>query len=198
MKKNNDELLIDFLKSSKTLDGITFSGNYTMSIEIFSKLFSIYQSTGNNYLDTYSKITYLIWDMNDTRGIEWMYEFDKIADLEECLSISRKYKLFDQDTLSDCRNFLKGKYKANQLYLERLANEPRKQANRFIAKKNTRDEVFRIYGKKCLCCNSTEKITIDHVVPVFLGGADNIGNLQPLCKSCNSKKSSTIKDYRHG
>jgi 5-methylcytosine-specific restriction endonuclease McrA len=32
--------------------------------------------------------------------------------------------------------------------------------------------------------------TVDHVVPQSLGGTDDIENLVPCCKTCNSKKGS--------
>jgi len=31
-------------------------------------------------------------------------------------------------------------------------------------------------------------MTIDHVVPLSKGGTNYIWNLQPLCRSCNSKR----------
>lgn len=52
------------------------------------------------------------------------------------------------------------------------------------------------YENKCLCCGSKEKMTIDHVIPLILGGTNSIENIQPLCGSCNSKKGIKIKDYR--
>jgi hypothetical protein len=53
------------------------------------------------------------------------------------------------------------------------------------------------YGNKCLCCGRSDvKITADHVVPLRLGGSNTIGNIQPLCKSCNCKKALKIIDYR--
>lgn len=55
------------------------------------------------------------------------------------------------------------------------------------------------YGHKCLCCGKTEKevtITLDHVVPISKGGLNIIGNAQPLCLSCNSKKNVKTIDYR--
>jgi 5-methylcytosine-specific restriction endonuclease McrA len=58
-------------------------------------------------------------------------------------------------------------------------------------------ELFEKYGNRCLCCGSTEKkLTLDHVVPLKLGGKNVIENAQPLCGSCNSKKSARAIDYR--
>ncbi len=52
------------------------------------------------------------------------------------------------------------------------------------------------YDNKCLCCGERKKLTVDHVVPIALGGANTIDNIQPLCLSCNSKKNKKIIDYR--
>lgn len=52
------------------------------------------------------------------------------------------------------------------------------------------------YGNKCLRCGKNE-VTIDHVVPLSLGGSNSIDNLQPLCQSCNCSKQATIMDYRY-
>ena len=52
------------------------------------------------------------------------------------------------------------------------------------------------FGNRCLCCGKMLALTVDHVIPVIKGGSNNIGNLQPLCKSCNSKKNAKVIDYR--
>lgn len=40
------------------------------------------------------------------------------------------------------------------------------------------------------------KLTLDHVVPVNLGGTSDISNIQPLCFRCNNLKRKSIVDYR--
>lgn len=54
-------------------------------------------------------------------------------------------------------------------------------------------------GNICLCCGiSGEEVllTVDHVIPISRGGMNDISNLQPLCQSCNSSKSTKSTDYR--
>ena len=53
------------------------------------------------------------------------------------------------------------------------------------------------YGGKCLCCGRTNvELTADHVIPISKGGASSIDNIQPLCRSCNSRKNDKTIDYR--
>jgi 5-methylcytosine-specific restriction endonuclease McrA len=55
--------------------------------------------------------------------------------------------------------------------------------------------VLAVYGSACLSCGKDEA-TIDHVVPISLGGLNDIANVQPLCGSCNSSKGARWIDFR--
>lgn len=55
------------------------------------------------------------------------------------------------------------------------------------------------YHYRCLCCDKQEpeiQLTVDHVIPISLGGPNVISNIQPLCLLCNSRKSNKHIDYR--
>jgi hypothetical protein len=52
------------------------------------------------------------------------------------------------------------------------------------------------YNYQCLCCGRKRRLSADHVVPLYLGGSDDISNIQPLCKPCNSAKGTQVIDFR--
>lgn len=63
--------------------------------------------------------------------------------------------------------------------------------------KRTRFEVLRRDNHACRYCGQMApdvKLTVDHVIPVALGGSDKPDNLVAACKDCNAGKSSTSPD----
>lgn len=62
-----------------------------------------------------------------------------------------------------------------------------------------RFEVLRRDGHACRYCGAAApdvKLTVDHVIPVALGGGDEPNNLVTACHDCNAGKSSTSPDER--
>lgn len=53
-------------------------------------------------------------------------------------------------------------------------------------------EIAKIVKSPCAKCAQPGPSTIDHIIPVSRGGTHSIGNLQPLCKSCNSRKNNRV------
>jgi len=55
-------------------------------------------------------------------------------------------------------------------------------------------QVYRRVGFKCEYCGGERPLTIDHYVPVELGGTDELSNLKAACRSCNKRKGNMSPD----
>lgn len=64
--------------------------------------------------------------------------------------------------------------------------------NRVSATSDIRRAVFERDGGKCVECDSTFDLQYDHILPVALGGATTVENLQLLCADCNRLKSDSL------
>lgn len=82
-----------------------------------------------------------------------------------------------------------------QFVIQQTYENRRKDANYEISKPMIREMVFSKDGRKCVQCGNKQKLTIDHILPVKLGGDNSLTNLQTLCKSCNSKKGANYDQF---
>jgi len=75
-----------------------------------------------------------------------------------------------------------------KVYHQRLYGFRRRgyNAGRFD-KKEWDNKLLELKGL-CQMCKTDKNITIDHIKPLSKGGTNHIDNLQPLCRSCNTKK----------
>lgn len=184
-----------FLSQSNSFCSISFNGCYDMPIDIFIRLYEEYKSTGVSMLDDYSEYIYLTW-LNVENNDELYWDIKKCIEIEESLSKLRRLRIIDADDLGEQRIKVKILTKRYHDIEIQRKNIPRRIASSHTSKKDVRKQVFELYGEKCLCCDTIKNLTIDHIIPVFKGGINDISNYQPLCRSCNSKKSTSITDYR--
>ena len=70
-------------------------------------------------------------------------------------------------------------------------------ATRHIFTKTEREQIYNDCNKKCNHCNKDLKKTemqIDHIVPLVVGGSNDIDNLQILCRPCHFSKTKSELD----
>jgi 5-methylcytosine-specific restriction endonuclease McrA len=54
-----------------------------------------------------------------------------------------------------------------------------------LLKNNTLNRQFKYKFDMCQCCTKERKFEIDHITPLSGGGANEMSNLQVLCKACH-------------
>lgn len=68
----------------------------------------------------------------------------------------------------------------------------RKQLSKFAISTLTQTEWKELkeqYNQCCAyCCKHTDRLTMDHIIPISKGGTHTKENIVPACKSCNSSK----------
>lgn len=52
----------------------------------------------------------------------------------------------------------------------------------------TKEQKQEWLGPKCIRCDATERLELDHIVATSLGGQSTKENSQTLCKRCNNRK----------
>ena len=111
-----------------------------------------------------------------------------------------------EEARAHARNWVKNHKQQSREALKRWrAANPFKaaaQSNRRRARKQQAvgtytGEEFAALGSICLCCGCNDTpMTADHVIPLSKGGRNDIINIQPLCRPCNSSKGTKSTDYR--
>ena len=75
---------------------------------------------------------------------------------------------------------------------EKVALKNQKRRAKYSEFLVTEKDIRKIYSSQCVACGTYERITLDHIVPLSRGGNHSLGNLQPLCFSCNSSKGNKL------
>lgn len=108
-----------------------------------------------------------------------------------------KYKTIEEKQkakLDSGRKSYRKNIKTRSFYYRQLAHKRRGTIG--THSKEQWEEIKKKNNYCCMLCGMQEpfteqqyqKLTEDHVIPISKGGTNNIDNIQPLCKSCNSRK----------
>jgi hypothetical protein len=57
---------------------------------------------------------------------------------------------------------------------------------------DVRHSVWERDGGACRSCGSKSDLQYDHLIPVSMGGANSVDNLQILCGTCNRRKGASV------
>jgi hypothetical protein len=57
---------------------------------------------------------------------------------------------------------------------------------------SVRHEVWRREQGQCARCGSRERLEIDHIVPLAMGGSNTARNFELLCENCNRRKGASL------
>ena len=126
----------------------------------------------------------------------------------------KKYNKEYRETNPDKIKQLTTDYRKNNLEkVKKVKSDWRKNNPEAVQKhrmtrraRKAQNGVYKVFNKEldklmqasCVSCGSTDQITIDHIIPVSKGGQHSIGNLQSLCKSCNSSKGTkTMSEWKN-
>jgi 5-methylcytosine-specific restriction endonuclease McrA len=84
-------------------------------------------------------------------------------------------------------------YRINELI---RCHERRKQTG--VNKLSTEEwlEALERFNYSCAYCGSNTKLSMDHIIPISIGGTNEASNIIPACSSCNfSKQASDMVEW---
>ena len=112
----------------------------------------------------------------------------KVADIEKAQDFYSVERAINQ------RNRTPGKC-AGYYYIDTEKNKAKIKRKRYSDKE--RKIIYNKSGGRCELCGQwllLENMTLDHIVPLSMGGGESMENLQAACYACNQFKSNIFPD----
>ena len=112
----------------------------------------------------------------------------RLANSEKVKAYAAKYRLANPEK----KKVHDAKYQRQHPELSRIKKQNRraqKRANGGRLSRGLAQRLFKLQEGKCVYCKvELNHYHLDHVMPIKLGGANEDGNIQLLCPTCNYKK----------
>lgn len=138
-------------------------------------------------------------------GIRKTFDFEKaiiydtitnaIQDMKRAPAKTEKYYVYDTATQHICWKWLTNEEKAE--YIRQRKIDKKKAVKRKNYTQSVRKMIYSKANGTCQLCGrkiAYEEMTLDHIKPLAMGGADSVENLACTCKSCNQFKSSILPE----
>ena len=96
---------------------------------------------------------------------------------------------------------LKAPGKTNGYYIQDVETNAKykfsRSKGRINSPKEVRELIYNTAKGRCALCGrkiTYDNMTLDHIVPLAMNGADDVSNLQCTCEACNLSKGSVLPD----
>lgn len=76
--------------------------------------------------------------------------------------------------------------------LQAMTEENDKPAKRPAIPQAVKVSVWQRDAGRCVDCGSNKELEFDHIIPLAMGGANTMRNLQLLCSTCNRRKGASL------
>lgn len=112
------------------------------------------------------------------------------------LAYIKKYRSINKERQYEWNKKWEVRNREKRLFIKRNAQS--KRARSIVSGSVSFKEwvaLKQLYSNTCLGCLRTEpsiKLSMDHIQPLSKGGLHCITNIQPLCRSCNSRKQTRL------
>jgi hypothetical protein len=179
-------------------------GMYALPDFVLGAVFDAWEEAGSlEPLEAYERPVHFLYDADeDQRNRRHQYPgYRRYAAVElesiEAFLAGEGYwqpgEIFEPAELGEITAYLALCWERERMHAERDRMRAsyagrRAAANIAISNAKLRREIFHRDGYRCRRCRGRDRLSIDHIIAVAMGGTDDPENLQTLCVLCNSSK----------
>lgn len=134
-----------------------------------------------------------------TEDFDKALQFEKanmaIGYMEHAPAKTKGYYVFDTETQKILWVWLTEEERKAKCLKKSQPKSKRRKRHQYSA--DTRKLIYDKYDGRCQLCGkklSLQEMTLDHIIPLAVGGVDDISNLWTACESCNQAKADSLPE----